>query len=148
MNTLNIEKGESIFCDTGVEKDLLLRVIKIYRKHSSILRIKQFFKNPTEFCFVPLSKDVIAKEILNLNTKKAAPEDDIAVKILKLNNDTFSQYLSQIFNESIGAANFPSGLKYADIALVYKKIVDTKKRIIDLLVLYLCYIQNTQTLCL
>ena len=34
-----------------------------------------------------------------MNTKKAAPQDDIPVKILKLNNDIFSQYLSQIFNE-------------------------------------------------
>ena len=80
---------------------------------------------------------VIAKEIENLDTKKAAPQDDVPVKILKLNNDIFSQYLCQIFNESIEAANFPNELKYADITPVYKKIIDTKKRIIDLLVLYL-----------
>ena len=36
-------------------------------------------------------------------------------------------------------ANFPNELKYADITPVYKKIIDTKKRIIDLLVLYLLY---------
>ena len=80
---------------------------------------------------------VIAKEIENLDTKKAAPQDDVPVKILKLNNDIFSQYLCQIFNESIEAANFPNELKYADITPVYKKIIDTKKRIIYLLVLYL-----------
>ena len=86
-----------------------------YSKHPSILRIKQYFKNPTEFSFVPVDKDVIAKEIKNLNTKKAAPQDDIPVKILKLNNDIFSQYLSQIFNESIEAASFPNELKYTDV---------------------------------
>ena len=59
--------------------------------------------------------------------------------MLKLNDDIFSRYLSQIFNESIEEANFPNELKYADITPVYKKIVDTKKRIIDLLVLYLLY---------
>ena len=101
--------------------------------------IKQYFKNPTEFYFVPVDKDVIAKEIKNLNTKKAAPQDDIPVKILKLNNDIFSQYLSQIFNESIEAANFPNESKYADITPVYRKIIDTKTRIIDLLVLYLLH---------
>ena len=89
--------------------------------------------------FVPVDKGVIAKEIKKLNTKKAAPQDDIPVKILKLNNDIFSQYLSQIFNESIEAANFPNELKYADVSPVYKKIIDTKKRIIGLLVLYLLY---------
>ena len=89
--------------------------------------------------FVPVDKGVIAKEIKKLNTKKAAPQDDIPVKILKLNNDIFSQYLSQIFNESIEAANFPNELKYTDVTPVYKKIIDTKKRIIGLLVLYLLY---------
>ena len=74
-----------------------------------------------------------------MNTKKAAPQDDIPVKILKLNNDIFSQYLSQIFNESIEAANFPNKLKYADVTPVYNKMIDTKKKIIDLLVLYLFY---------
>ena len=72
-------------------------------------------ENLTEFSFVPVDKDVIAKEIKNLNTKKAAPQDDIPVNILKLNNDIFSQYLSQIFNESIEAANFPNELKYTDV---------------------------------
>ena len=56
-----------------------------------------------------------------MNTKKAAPQDDIPVKILKLNNDIFSQYLSQIFNESIEAANFPNESKDTNITPVYKK---------------------------
>ena len=56
-----------------------------------------------------------------MDTEKAAPEDDITVKILKLNNDIFSQCLSQIFNASVEAANFPNELKYADITSFYKK---------------------------
>ena len=48
------------------------------------------------------------------------PQDDITVKMLKLNN-IFSQYLSQIFNESIEVANFPNELKYAYITPVYKR---------------------------
>ena len=89
-------------------------------------------KNRTEFSFVPVDKDVTVK---NLDTKKAAPP----VKILKLNTDIFSQYLSQIFNEFIEDANFPNELKYADITPVYTKIIYPKKRILDLLVLYLLY---------
>ena len=141
VNTLNIEKdeSESIFCDTGDQDDPLLRAIKKYSKNPCILRIKKYFKNSSEFSFIPVDKDVIAKEIKSLDTKKAAPQDDIPFKILKLNNDIFSEYLSQIFNESIEVANFPNELKYADVTPVYKKIIDTKKRIIDLLVLYLLY---------
>ena len=116
VNILNFEKDESIFCDTRDETDpLLLRAIKKYSKHPSILSTKQYFKNTTEFSFVSADKDVIAKEIKNLDTKEAAPQDDIPFKILKLNNDIFSQYLSQIFNENIEAANFPNELKHADI---------------------------------
>ena len=64
MNILNIEKDESIFCDTGDETDPLLRAIKKYSKHPSILRIKQYLKNSTEFSFVPVDKDVIAWNVL------------------------------------------------------------------------------------
>ena len=67
----------------------------------SILMIKQYFKNQTEFSFALVDKDFTAKGINNLNTKKAAPQNDIPVKMLKLNNDIFFQYLFQIFNESI-----------------------------------------------
>ena len=41
VNTLNIEKDESIFCDMGDETDPVLRA---------------YFKNPTEFSFLPYSK--------------------------------------------------------------------------------------------
>ena len=57
-----------------------------------------------------------------MNTKKAAPQENTPVKILKL-NDIFSQYLPQIFNGSTEAANFPNVLKYADITPVYKSHV-------------------------
>ena len=60
--------------------------------------MKQYFKNLTEFSFIPVDKDVIGKEIKNVDTKKVVPQENITAKILKLNNNTFSQYLSQIFN--------------------------------------------------
>ena len=56
-----------------------------------------------------------------MNIKKTVPQHDISIKILKLNNDIFSQYLSQIFNESIETADCPNKLKYVDITPVYKK---------------------------
>ena len=81
----------------------------------------------------------MTKEIKNLDTKKAAPQDDVPGKMLKLNNDIFSQCLSQIFNKSTEVANFPSKLKYAVISPFIQNIIDTKKRITDLLVLYMLY---------
>ena len=68
-------KNESILCDTGDENDPLKQTysknMQIYSKDPSILRIKQYFKNPTEFSFVAVDKDIIAKEIKNLDTKRA-----------------------------------------------------------------------------
>ena len=78
------------FCDTGDETDSLLRAIKKHRKPPSILRTKKHFKNSAKCSFVPVDKDVIAKEIKNLDTKKAAQQDDIPVKMLMLNDDIFS----------------------------------------------------------
>ena len=98
VNTLNIEKDKSIFRDTGDQTDPLMRALKKYSKHPSIFRMKQYFKNQTEFSFIPVDKDVIAKEIKNVDTKKGVPQENITGKILKLNNNMFSQYLSQIFN--------------------------------------------------
>ena len=52
--------------DTGP----LLGAIKKYSKYLSILKIKQYFKNPIEFSFAPMDKDVKAKEIKNFVTKR------------------------------------------------------------------------------
>ena len=73
MNTLNIEKDESIFYDTGDETHPLLCTVKTCSKHPSILRIPQHFKNPPEFSFLPVDKDVITNEIKHLHNKKAIP---------------------------------------------------------------------------
>ena len=43
VNTLNVAKDQSIFCDKGDETNPLLRAIKRYSKHPSILRIASDF---------------------------------------------------------------------------------------------------------
>ena len=56
-----------------------------------------------------------------METKKAVPQDVIPIKILKLNNDKFSQNVSQIFNKSIEAGNFLNELRYTYIIPAYHK---------------------------
>ena len=68
-------------------------------KNPIILRIKQLVKNPKEFYFVTLDEDLIVEEIQNLNLEKVVPQDDIPIKILKLNKDIISQHLSKIFKQ-------------------------------------------------
>ena len=97
VNTLNIKKDEGTSWGMGDEPNALLHGTKKYSKHSNILRIKQDFKSPSEFSFVLVDKDIILKEIKELDTKKVVQQDDIPGKILLSNNDIWSLYLSQIF---------------------------------------------------
>ena len=119
---LIIYRDESTLYDTGHETDPLMHAVKKLNKHTSIFRIRKSFKYPTKFSFVlQVDQDIIAKEIKNLNPKKATAQDDMLVKLLKMNNDIFFQYLSHIFNECIEKVSFSSELKFADKTSVHKK---------------------------
>ena len=121
-DVLIIDRDESTLYDTGHETDPLMHAVKKFNKHPNIFRIRKSFKYPTEFSFVlQVDKDIVAKEIKNLNPKKATPQDDMLVKLLKMNSDVFFRYLSHIFNECIEKVDFLSELKFADITPVHKK---------------------------
>ena len=49
--------------------------------------------------FLPAGKNFTAKEMNNLDVKKTSPLDDIAVKLLKLNNNVFHGIYPHIFGE-------------------------------------------------
>ena len=74
---------ELILCDTENETDPIMRLDKKYSKHPSILRTTKSFKHPSEFCFVPVDKDIKAKKVISLDPKKAISQDDIPGKLLK-----------------------------------------------------------------
>ena len=63
----------------------------------------------------------IEKEILKLDVNKASQSSDIPIKVLKENNDIFSNFLCNSFNNSIKLSTFPEILKHADIPPLYKK---------------------------
>ena len=46
----------------------------------------------------------------NLDPNKAVPQVDIPIKLFRLNNHIFFQYLSRIFNEYVETADFPNEL--------------------------------------
>ena len=88
------------------ETDPVLKAIKKYKNHPSILRIKSCFKYPKVFLFKYFNVEDVKREINNISSKKATPKGDIPVKILKWNFDIIA---------------FPNELKNADISPVYKK---------------------------
>ena len=53
--------------------------------------------------------------------------DSIPGKILKDNQDIFTNVLQKLFNVSVIAGTFPPELKIAEIALVYKENDQTLK---------------------
>ena len=51
VKELKIEKDDNLLTDVIEETDPVLTAIKKYKNHSSILRIKSYFKHPKVFLF-------------------------------------------------------------------------------------------------
>ena len=77
------------------------------------MRIKSSFKNTKVFSFKYFNAEDVKSEINNMNSKKAATKNNIAVKILKWNSDIMAPVLTE--------SAFPHELKNADISPVYEK---------------------------
>ena len=78
-------------------------------------------KNISSFSFQPVSIDKMKDIIKALNTKKACPDGNIPVKLLKMNEDIFSRLLFQSFNQSLINDEFPHCLKQGEVIPVFKK---------------------------
>ena len=103
--------------------DPIIKLILKYREHQSILAIGEICKEKSDspVLFTGIDKERILKEILNLNTSKACQDIDVPTKILKENEDIFADFLHTSFNEFMKKSEFPSALKLANIAPVFKK---------------------------
>ena len=121
VKELKIEKDDNLLTDVIEETDPVLKAIKKYKNHPSILRIKSSFKHPKVFSFKYFNVEDVKREINNLNSKKATPKGDIPVKILKWNSDIIAPSLTECYNQNIKNSAFPNELKNADISPVYKK---------------------------
>ena len=102
--------------------DPVIKAIKKYEKHPSIIKIKEKMKNKNmSFSFSFVTKETILNELRKLNPKKACQESDIPVKIIKENLDIVSNFVYNNFNNSLFSSNFPSHLKNATITSIFKK---------------------------
>ena len=102
--------------------DPVIKAIKKYEKHPSIIKVKEKMKNKNmSFSFTFVTKEAILNELRKFNPKKACQESDIPVKIIKENLDTVSNFVYNNFNNSLFSSNFPSHLKNATITPIFKK---------------------------
>ena len=120
VDKLNITINDDHILKTS-SSDPVWASIERFSKHPSILNIKKRMGNISpKFKFQYVDQNQISK-IQNLNSKKAMQQNDIPVKLLKENNDSFSYVIYRNFNNSIYEDCFPYILKTADLTPVYKK---------------------------
>ena len=100
---------------------LINNIIKHYENHPSILKIKEFVKSDTTFQFRGTTHNEMENGIAILTSAKAAPINDIPVKILKECKDIISPFLEHIFNKYLLINKFPNSLKLAEVTPAYKK---------------------------
>ena len=121
VKELEVEKDDNLLTDATEETDPVLKAIKKYKNHPSILRIKSSFKHPKVFSFKYFNVEDVKREINNLKSNKATPKGDTPVKILKWNSDIITPALIECYNQNIKNSTFPNELKNTDISPVYKK---------------------------
>ena len=75
-------------------------------QQKSITNSKWKIKNISPFNYQPVSIDKVKNIIKTLNTKKACPDGDITVKLIKMNEDIFSRLMFQISINFLLMVNF------------------------------------------
>ena len=112
---LNIKINDKTITNTGNISDPVLKVIKKYEKHTSILKIKKITKTKETFNFLNITEKDISVIVKILNSSKATTHKNIPIKIFKEHINVY------IFNNMIDNAEFPDSLKRADVTPVHKK---------------------------
>ena len=79
-NTLKIDKDKQFLVETNDVFDPVLKAIKKYSAHPSILSIKEKMNN-IEFSFRNVTYEEILNEINSLDTSKSTQSEDIPFKI-------------------------------------------------------------------
>ena len=65
--------------------------------------------------------------ISNFNAVKTCQVNDIPTKVIKINKDIFSNFITDHFNYCIAYGEFPDKLKHADVIPVHKKNEECNK---------------------
>ena len=105
---------------TGISVPITKAIIK-YENHPSIIKIDEANTITDKFKFSVVSCDDIQKIVNSLDTSKATAYNSIPTKLFKQNVDIFSAVITNIYNQTIVSANFPSNLKFADVCPANKK---------------------------
>ena len=92
---------------TGISDPITKAIIK-YENHPIIIKINEAHTITDKFKFSAVSCDDIQKIVNVLDISKATAYNSIPTKLFKQNFDIFSGVITNIYNETIVSANFPS----------------------------------------
>lgn len=123
VTNLGIEKlyvGEVEKKNHSTMEQKIDSILEEYKSHPSIVMINHKVTVTTKFKFKETTAEKMYDRILSLNSKKATPEDDVTVDVLKCTADIIDQYLADIINENIHDNNFPSSLKVQNVTPLHK----------------------------
>ena len=97
-NTLKIDIDKQFLVETNDVFDPVLKTIKTYSAHPSILIIKEKMNNNV-LSFRNVIYEEILNEINNLHTSKSTQSEDIPFKIIEHNADIFANFILQNFSK-------------------------------------------------
>ena len=120
---LNIDYYEhfSYDCIFTENEDPIMKSIEKYSKHPSILKIEENYPKTEIFSFKPTNLDSVLIEIEKLNESKSSPIESVPARVLKDIQDILCPKIVIDFNSAISTGIFPTNLKAADVAPLFKK---------------------------
>ena len=118
---LGITINNEIVTDNENIPDPILKAIKKYEKHPSILRINDVIGTNDIFNFSNATEEEVLLIVKGLNPSKATTANSIPIKIFKQHIDIYAEQVTKVFNNVIDSSEFPDNLKKADITPVHKK---------------------------
>ena len=101
--------------------EAVLKIIKNYEKHQSILEIRKNLKLTETFKIPKAEVSNIKKLLKNINIKKAAGPDTILPNLVKLSANIADSHLCNIINKDLESNSFSDEAKIASARPIYKK---------------------------
>ena len=86
---------------SDLNSENIIEILKLYESHPSVLKIKENVNIASKFSFQKISSQLLKNQISKLNPKKGSVKADIPVKALIMANDIVSDYLCDIYNDSV-----------------------------------------------
>ena len=120
VKELNIEMDPNILSPSD-HTDIVLNYLEKFKKHPSLLKIKEVVNADKTFNFDFININNITEIINNLDISKSNPINSIPSKIIINNTDIFVPILYNNFNNIINSGIFPFNLKLSDITPTHKK---------------------------